>query len=340
MSFRSHPIASRRGLLLAAALLLAVLGLAACGSGSKSSSSTSSTGAKTTVKKKHIVFVLPSLGNQAFTRELKGAQQAAAADPSIDLTVVAPGTGVGQANTLIPKIQDALTRGADALVVNGGAASPSLVGVLKQAEGRGVKLVTFDVDIPGAGAASFINLDDAYTSALGGEFVKRQLPQGGPLGLFACYPSNPVTIGRVQGFYGGLKGWKGWSGKPVAQVDTKCDSATARTDMENMLTAHPDLKVVYSTTDQDATGIRQALAAAHHDLLFVAHDASKEATQAILQGQYLDADIANPFEDIGNQSVKAAADVLNGKTVPGKILIKSTLVTKANAQEYLTKLGG
>ena len=71
--------------------------------------------------------------------------------------------------------------------------------------------------------------------------------------------------------------------------------------MENMLTAHPNLRAIYSTTDQDATGIRQALAAANRDVVFVAHDASREAATAILQGDYLDADIANPSRRSGTR---------------------------------------
>jgi ribose transport system substrate-binding protein len=341
MSFRSRTILPRLAL-SAAALLVAAFALAACGSssGGGSTDGASTDGATTSAKQKKIVFVLPSLGNQAFTRELAGARKAAAEDSSIDLEVVAPGTGVGQANTLIPKLQNALVGGADALVVNGGAGSPSLVGELKQAVNQGTKLVTFDVEIPDAGASSFVNLDDDYTSALGGEFMKQQLPNGGELGLFACYPSNPVTVARVQGFYSGLRGWKGWDGRPVASADSRCDSATARTQMENMLTAHPNLRAVYSTTDQDATGIRQALAAANRDVVFVAHDASREAATAILQGDYLDADIANPFEEIGDQAVQAAADVVDGKQVEPRILIRSTLVTRANAQDYLDRLGG
>jgi ribose transport system substrate-binding protein len=338
MTFRSRTVTLRRRLLAAALLVVAAV-LAACGSDS-SSDEGSTTGATTSAKQKRIVFVLPSLGNQAFTRELEGARLAAKKDPSIDLEVVAPGTGVGQANTLIPKLQNALVGGADALVVNGGAGSPSLVGVLKEAVDQGTKLVTFDVEIPDVGASAFVNLDDAYTSALGGEFLKQQLPDGGELGLFACYPSNPVTVARVDGFYGGLEGWKGWNGRPVASADSRCDSATARTQMENMLTARPNLRAVYSTTDQDATGIRQALAAADRDLVFVAHDTSREAATAILEGDYLDADIANPFEDIGEQAVQAAAQLLDGEQVEPRILIRSILVTRENAQDYLDQLGG
>ena len=339
MSFRKHSSTPRRRLVAATLLVVSALGLAACGSDS-SSDGGATDGATTSAKQKKVVFVLPSLGNVAFTRELAGARAAAAADPSIDLEVVAPGTGVGQANTLIPKLQNALVGGADALVVNGGAASPSLVGVLRQAVNQGTKLVTFDVEVPDVGASSFVNLDDDYTSALGGEYMKQQLPDGGELGLFACFPSNPVTIARVEGFYLGLEGWKGWNSRPVASADTRCDSARARTQMENMLTAHPNLRAVYSTTDQDATGIRQALAAARRDLVFVAHDTSREAAQAILDGDYLDADIANPFEDIARQAVEAAADLLDGEQVEERILIRSILVTRENAQEYLDELAG
>jgi ribose transport system substrate-binding protein len=341
---QSHRPGRLRAIALGLVAVAMAFAVTACGSSSNDSGSSSSTtaasgGAATTAaKKKRVLFVLPSLGNQAYTRELAGAKAQAAKDPSIDLVVVAPGTGVGQADTLIPKIQNALVQGVDAMVVNGGAASPSLVSVLKGATDKGAKLVTFDVEIPQLPTVSFVNLDDDYTSALGGKFVQEQLPEGGELGLFACYPSNPVTIARVQGFYQGLKGWKGWNGKPVASADSKCDSAKARTQMENMLTAHPNLKAVYSTTDQDAVGIQQALTAAKKDIVVVAHDASKEAAQAIAKGDVLDADVSNPFEEIGAAAVKAGSDALAGKPVEKKLLLKSILVTKANAQEYADKL--
>ena len=38
--------------------------------------------------------------------------------------------------------------------------------------------------------------------------------------------------------------------------------------------------------------------------------------------------------------MQAAAQLLDGEQVEPKILIRSTLVTRANAQDYLDRLGG
>jgi ribose transport system substrate-binding protein len=335
---RRFCASSKRGAAVIVALLASAVVVSACG-GSDETASNGSSGGGAAEGKKKIVFILPSLGNQAYTRELDGAKAAAAKDPNIELIVAAPGTGIGQANTLIPKIQNAMLQNPDAMVVNGGAARESLVTILKQAAAKGVKIVTFDVEIPEVPVETFVNMDDDYTSALGGEFMKKALPDGGKFGLFSCARTNTVTIGRVRGFYLGLEGWKGWNEKPVQIVDTGCDSGKARTAMENMLTAHPDLAAVYSTTNQDVMGIIKALEAANKtDLVVVAHDTSVESAQAVLEGKFLQADIANPFEEIGGQAVEAAAKAVDGESLPPKILIKSHLVTKENAQEYIDEL--
>jgi ABC-type sugar transport system substrate-binding protein len=50
------------------------------------------------------------------------------------------------------------------------------------------------------------------------------------------------------------------------------------------LTAHPNLDVVYSTTEQAAAGGLAALKAAKKDLLFISHDAAKEHVQMVADG--------------------------------------------------------
>jgi ribose transport system substrate-binding protein len=310
--------------------------VAACGGGSDGGSSNGQ--AASGGPKKRVFVLMPSLSNQAYVRQNNAVKAQAAKETEADVTVDSPGTGIGEANQLIPKLEAALTKGVDAIAINGGAAQKELIPVLQRAANEGVKIVTFDADIPDLkGKVSFVNVDEMTASPLAGEYVKKQLPDGGELFYLSCIPDHPVTMARTKGFEAGLKGWKG---KLVGTGDSQCDEAKARTIMENALTAHPSLDVVYSTTEQAAAGGLAALKAAGKDVLFISHDAAKEHVQLVAKGELLDGDVLNPFEEVGTAAVRTAVDAALGKKVEPQVLIKGGFLTKDNAQEYLDSLKG
>jgi ribose transport system substrate-binding protein len=336
MHLRTRP-APVRWLFGAMTLVAVSASVAACGGGSGDSGSSGASGSSDAPKKR--VFVLmPSLSNQAYVRQDNAVKAQAAKETQAEVTVDSPGTGIGTADQLIPKLEAALTKGVDAIAINGGAAQKELIPVLQRAADDGVKIVTFDADIPELkGKTSFVNVDEMSASPLAGEYVKKKLPQGGELFYDSCIPDHPVTLARTKGFEAGLKGWKG---KLVGVGDSQCDEAKARTIMENALTAHPNLSVVYTTTEQAAAGALAALKAAKKDLLFISHDASKEHVQMVADGDIVDGDVYNPFEEVGTAAVRTAVDAALGKKVPATVLIKGGFITKANAQEYLAKYQG
>jgi ABC-type sugar transport system substrate-binding protein len=329
---RANPVrwlATATALVGVSALVAACGGDAAEGEGDQAASG----GAK-----KRVFVLMPSLSNQAYVRQNDAVKAQAAKETEAEVTVDSPGTGIGEANQLIPKLEAALTKGVDAIAINGGAAQKELIPVLERAAKEGVKIVTFDADIPDLeGKVSFVNVDEMTASPLAGEFVKEQLPDGGELFYLSCIPDHPVTVARTEGFEAGLEGWKG---KLVGTGDSQCDEAKARTIMENAITAHPNLDVVYTTTEQAAAGGIAALRAAKKDLLFVSHDAAKEHVELVANGDILDGDVLNPFEEIGAAAVRTAVDAALGKTVEPEVLIKGGFLTKDNAQEYLDGLKG
>jgi ribose transport system substrate-binding protein len=335
MDLKTEKARGARWLLSSAAVAAVALLVAACGGGSEGGGQDK---AAADAPKKRVFVLMPSLSNQAYVRENKGVEDQAAKETEADVTVDSPGTGIGEASQLIPKLEAALTKGVDAIAINGGAAQKELIPVLERAASDGVKLVTFDADIPDLkGKVSFVNVDEMSASPPAGEFVKQQLPEGGELFYLSCIPDHPVTVARTKGFEAGLKGWKG---KLVGTGDSQCDEAKARTIMENALTAHPNLDVVYSTTEQAAAGGLAALKAAKKDLLFISHDAAKEHVQMVADGDILDGDVLNPFEEIGAAAVRTAVDAALGKQVPSEVVIKGGFLTKDNAQEYLDGLEG
>jgi ABC-type sugar transport system substrate-binding protein len=322
------PLRGPTRLLIAGAIALVAVGLAAgCGDDSNGSGSDD---------KVQVYYLIPSLSNEAYIGLKEGAEAQAAEETDADVTVDAPSTGIGSANQLIPKLEGALTRGVDAIAVNSGAAENELVPVLQRAIDEGVKVILFDVQLDELeGASSFVAIDEANTSPAGGEFVKEQLPDGGKLFILSCVPDHPVTVARTDGFMAGLEGWKG---EIIGTGDSECDEAKARTIMENTITANPDLDAVYSTTAQATDGGIKALQAANKDVLWVSHDATPEHAELILQDNVIDADIINPFQEIGAVTLSTAIAAAKGEEVDEEILLKGGLVTKQNAEEFIADL--
>ena len=116
----------------------------------------------------------------------------------------------------------------------------------------------------------------------------------------------------------------------------KCVHALGLTVMENILTAHPNIKGVFATNDQMALGAMEALEARglRGKVKIVGFDATKEAVQATVEGRLAGSVAQNPFM-MGQRGVEAALDALDGMPVVKRIDSGSELVTAANAAKYL-----
>jgi ABC-type sugar transport system substrate-binding protein len=106
--------------------------------------------------------------------------------------------------------------------------------------------------------------------------------------------------------------------------------------MENLLTAHPDLKAVFATNDQMALGAVEAIAA--HNLTgkvqVVGFDATREAVRAVVAGR-LSGDMAGLPEVMGRKAVEEAIQAAKGQPVDRQAIITPVLVTKENASQFL-----
>jgi ribose transport system substrate-binding protein len=142
---------------------------------------------------------------------------------------------------------------------------------------------------------------------------------------------HPVTRARVRGFEAGLGGEPF---KIVTRVDAECDREKGRKVMEDMISAHPDLDAIFSTSDGQSLGAVEALKAAHKDPTFVSFDAQPEAVEAITAGNVIDASAGWSARTLGAEAVKAAIAAAKGETVPPSRVIGVTVVDKSNAATW------
>jgi ribose transport system substrate-binding protein len=311
------------------ASILAAAVLAGCGG--DSGGAASADGAKKT-EPVRVAVVLAALDNPFYIAQKQGIEEEAAKHPDAKVTVSA-GRERTASDEVIGLIEDAIAKGVDAIAVNGSDDAP-LIPVLKRVIAAKIPLVLFDApaDALKGQYATYIGTDNEAGGKAAGEWLKQHMPQGGKVGLLLCVAGHPVTVARVNGFEAGLKG--GGAFKIVSRVDAECDRDKGRKVMEDMITAHPDIDAVFSTSDGQTMGAIEALKAAHKDPTFVSFDAQPEAVAAIEAGNIIDASSGWSARALGAEAIKAAIAAAHGDAVPPARVIPVTVVDKTNAAEW------
>jgi ABC-type sugar transport system substrate-binding protein len=113
------------------------------------------------------------------------------------------------------------------------------------------------------------------------------------------------------------------------------EAAVARTALADVFTAHPNLGSVFSVTDVVGLGAAQAINAGHSETQQASIDATEEGVNLILEEAGMNAEVAQHLEEVGKTSVNTLAEAMEGKKVPPTVYTGTTLVTAANAKEYL-----
>jgi ribose transport system substrate-binding protein len=307
--------------------ILAAAALTACG-GDDSGGAASSDGAKPV----RVAVILASLDNAFYVAEKDGAEDEANQQTNAKVTI-----GAGRERTasdeVIGLLDDAIAKDVDAIAIDGSDNAP-LMPALKRVIAAKIPLVLFDApadELKGQYAA-FIGTDNAAGGKAAGAWLKKHMSGGGTVGVLECVVGHPVTVARVKGFQDGLHG--GGPFKIVSKLEAGCDREPGRKAMEDMITAHPDLDAVFSTSDSQSLGAIEALKAVHKDPMFVSFDAQPEAVQAIKAGNILDASSGWSARTLGSDAVKTAVAAARGETVQPSRLVPVTVIDKTNADSW------
>ena len=110
----------------------------------------------------------------------------------------------------------------------------------------------------------------------------------------------------------------------------KIDEAMAVTTQ--MLRDHPEIRLLFCANDMMALGAIQALKTTGRLTVKVAgYDALDEALDAIRQGK-LEATIDQQAAVQGYRGIRAAVELMQGKSVPPETLVETKLITRSTLQ--------
>ena len=302
---------------LAAAALLAGLAAGACNRGREDVT---------------IALVTKAMDSEFWLMVAAGAKAGAAERPGVKLTIVAPDREIN-VDQQVSILEDQVRRGVKALVVSP-AGSAQVMSALELASSRGIPVVLVDTDAPFAKKVSYIGTDNRRGGQLAAKCLVDRLAGKGEVALISGVPGNESQDARAQGFIDAVAKVPGM--KLVAQQPANSERSLGLTVMENILTAHPDVKGVFATNDQMALGAMEALDARglRGKVAIVGFDATKEAVQATVDGKLAGSVAQNP-RAMGQKGVEAVLAALDGRPVEKRIDTGTELVTAANAAKYL-----
>jgi ribose transport system substrate-binding protein len=331
-----------------AAIAATGLALAACSSGSTTTSTSSSSSGK------HLSIAYLSFAvENSYDAPMLAAAQAVAADNNATLKVF---DANNSPQTQYSQLQDAINSGQYQGIIVQPIFGTGLTGLVKQAIGKGVKVVNMD-QILGPN----LSTDRPQVPGLSANvtFVPTEIgTKLGNLVVQACKAKNlsPCKVGYLYDIKASALDvaihsafTKAIAADPSVTVAAQGQSffspTVGLTAVQNMLQANPSLNLIVGS-DQGIEGGAQALAAAHKTgkVILVGYGASAAALQGVASGAWY-GDVAQAPASEGRLAVTAMIKALRDGKSSGGIdpvagLPGGGVVTKANASQFTAEWPG
>ncbi|MGE9551349.1 substrate-binding domain-containing protein [Erwinia amylovora] len=278
-------------------------------------------------------YALVQINQQALFFNLmnKGAQDAAKASGKNLVIFNATDNPVAQNDAIENYIQQGV-KGilVDAIDVNG------IMPAIKEAAAAHIPVIAIDAVLPAGPQAAQVGVDNIEGGKILGQFfldyVMKEMGGRARLGIVGAL-NSAIQNDRQKGFEDTIKSNQQITVADV--VDGRNIQDSAMTAAENLITGNPDLTAIYATGEPALLG---AIAAVENqgrqkDIRVFGWDLTAKAIGGI-DGGYVAAVLQQDPEKMGAEALKALNAITAGKTVPGRILVPATVVTKANVDPY------
>ncbi|WP_329307431.1 ABC transporter substrate-binding protein [Streptomyces sp. NBC_01260] len=243
-----------------------------------------------------------------------------------------------QLSKQISDIQDMLSQGAQFLIV-APLNSDGLEPALKAAAAKKVPVLTVDRKLNSTACKD-------YVAFLGSDFVEQGKRAAdamikttggkGKVAILLGASGNNVTTDRTKGFVDQLKA-KAPGLKIVAQQTGEFARDKGQQVMEQLIQSKPDITAVYAENDEMGLGAVTALKAAGkkpgRDVKIVSVDGTRNAVQALVNGEYNAVIESNPR--FGPLAFATAQKFYGGEEIPENVIISDRAYDESNAKASL-----
>ena len=282
-------------------------------------------------EKKVIALITKAMDSEFWLVLADGARSAAAEHPDYELVIASPDREIN-VDQQVSILENQIRRGVKVLLVDP-AGTAQVNSTLEQAVSRGIPVILIDTDASFAKKSAYIGTDNAKGGSLAAMGMVEAIGTTGEVALISGVPGNESQDARAKGFLDEIAKTPGI--KIVAQQPGNSERQLGLTVMENMLTAHPNIRGVFATNDQMALGAMEAVEARklRGKIALIGFDATREAASAILEGK-LTGSVAQSPREMGRQGVLSAIALAEGRTIAKLIDTGTAYVDAKNAAPY------
>ncbi|MDR7145191.1 substrate-binding domain-containing protein [Rhizobium sp. BE258] len=262
-----------------------------------------------------IGIVEQQLANPFFSR-LQQAGVARAKELGLEV-MTAESKVAGDSASQINAIENMINRGVKGIVLDPANAF-ALAPIVKTARDAGIIVVTTNTSLDPADAANAsYETDNLAAGDLIGKWARAQLAGKEAHVAMLDYDLSDKTAGaRHNGFMQGF-GLKDGSAELSGTALTKANVETGQSSMENLLSAHGDINVLYTINEPAAQGAALAIQQAGATVIVTSIDGSCSGVRSVASGE-IGATVMQFPTKMGELAVDAInAAVTNGKTPSG-----------------------
>jgi ABC-type sugar transport system substrate-binding protein len=310
------------------------IALAACSSSSSSSSSSSpaasssgTSSAAAAGKNYNLELIVGTKSDDFYVTMECGAMAEAKA---LGVTLTVNGPADFSASEQAPILNAVAVSKPDALIV-APTDTKALNPELSRIAAEGVKLVFVDTTTTDPSiAVSHITSDNTGGGKLAADSLAAQIGDKGTVALITVNPGISTTDARIAGFDAEIKAK--YPNITVLPVQYDNDSAaTAASQIEGDIAAHPNLSGVFATNVLSAQGVETGVqhAGASGRVKVATFDAEPQQIAALRAGTIQLAVAQSPYLE-GQDGVEQAVDALSGKPVTANIGTPLVAITPQN----------
>jgi ribose transport system substrate-binding protein len=265
-----------------------------------------------------------------------GVKKAQAELPNYELEFKYPAQGTAALQNAL--MDDLVAAGTDAIMISSADPKNSIDAFNRIA--AQIPLFTTDSDAPDSDRIAYLGSSNTLAGVQAGEEMVKALPNGGKCMGFVGFLGADNAIERIAGFRQAIEG------KGIELVDVRGDDVDftrARTNVDDVLVANPDINCMVGFYSYNPPKIYEALQAAGKlgQITVVAFDEDPVTLGAVKEGSFAATVVQQPFE-WGYQGMKLMAAWLEGDKsgVPADelIIVPTAVINKDNVDAFSADL--
>lgn len=279
------------------------------------------------------IAVIPKATSHEFWLTVQKGALAAGKELNVDIDWNGPASETEYARQ-IQIMESAINKRVDGIAL-APTERQALKSVVERAAAQKIPVTIFDSSIDSDDYVSFVASDNYAAGLLAGETLGN-IVNAGPIAMLNNAPGSASTLDRERGFEDAIKKFPGI--EIVARQFSMSDRSKARANAENFLTAYPNLKGLFGSTDPSATGAALAVKARSLSgkVAVVAFDLSPGILADLKDGVVSAMVIQDP-ERMGHDAVSTLIDKIRGKNPPKRVNLPAYAVTNNNLADPAIK---